>query len=162
MRKKILLLCAFMVLVATVTSCKDDEEVSVPPKWELPQPIDNLLLGSWEAIGGDDNFDALYLSQIITFYENNKFVVRTEIYTWEEVYENEYRWSVNGNTLVQPDFFDYRTGRFNDYTYSLSADKKLLYMNLINYPWICKECTMEGIRTSLGASKRIFKKMEKK
>jgi len=166
LKQKILLLakvgCVILITATIIAACGDgDCGPLAPPKWELPQPIDTLLLGSWKAIEGD-NFDSLYMSQIIIFYENNIFSVRTEIYTWEEVYESEYRWSVNSDTLVQPDFYEYRSGRFNDYTYSLSADENLLYINLINYPWICKKCTMEGITTSLGVSKRTFKKLEEK
>jgi len=162
MKKYIFVIIMLICLNVLATACGDDCSPLPQPKWELPQPIDSLLLGSWEAI--DVDIDP-YNSLIITFYENNKFIVRTEIYTLEEVYEYEYRWSINGDILVMPDFYDYNTGHFFDYKYNLIADGNLLYVELIKYPSKQKHCGVFDLVyriPPLLISKGIFKKMEVK
>jgi len=129
-----------------------------PPKWEAPQSIDTLLLGGWKMIEGENlNID---LQQIITFYENNKYFSKVTRPNGKCT-EGEHRWSINGDTLVLPDVFDSRTGRFNDYTYSFNYDRNLLYVKFINYPWVgdC-EFTMEGMVMPFLTNKGTFKKME--
>ena len=157
MKRKIFLLWAVLVFVFTVTSCEDDSWKF--PKWELPQPMDTLLLGSWEQIEGDViNFGG---TQIITFYENNKYInkITDKKGTVEEY---EYRWSVNGDTLVMPDFCDNRTRRFNDYIYNVSSDGKQLTVELIHYSWVGKGYfTMEPIIAPFEIDKGTFKKLEK-
>jgi len=154
----LLLLVGFFLL----TGCKDDGcPERTPPKWELPQPIDTLLLGSWKAIEVDGYLlgTGWFQNQEVTFYDNNRFVIVYEFDTG--IYENEYRWSVNGDTLVMPDFYEYRTGRFEDYTYHLNADENLLYVNLINYPWVGNcDFTLEGTISAFSGTKVTFKKLE--
>ena len=156
MKKKILLLCAFLVF-ATV-GCKDDCNPPKPPKWELPQPIDTLLLGSWELIEGS-LFGVGYI-QVVTFYENNKYILKITDTTRNTVTEHENYWSVNGDTLVMLDFYDSRTGHFADYKYNFSNDGKLLYVELIDYPFVGNcDFTLELI-VPLIITKGTFKKLE--
>ena len=161
-KQKILLLakvgCVIITLAIVVTACSDDDcRKPISPKWEAPQPIDTALLGSWELVE-DDNFGSLYLNQIITFYENNKCIRR--IIVAEKENECENRWSVNGDTLVLPDYFDSGTGRFGDYTYSLSADGNFLYLNLINYPFVGCGVPTDMLIMPLAFVKGTFKKLE--
>jgi len=164
MKSKILIMTALLCL-CWFSSCDDDGDCNYkPPKWELPQPIDTLLLGSWKAIEGD-LFDPLYMSQIITFYENNKFVdFRKITFTYQDTayeYENEHRWSVKADTLLMPDYYDGKTMHFSDYTYSLSDNENLLYVILINYPYVtCGDFPLDTRIMSLGGTKITFKKLE--
>jgi len=120
-----------------------------PPKWELPQPIDESLIGSWESEDG-------YI--FITFYENNKCIIKSSYF----VEDNEYRWSVNGNKIVLPDFYEHRSGYFAEYTYSLSEDKNLLYVKFIDYSMITGNCnfTFEGTIMPLGGNDVTYKRLE--
>jgi len=151
-KKMLLLLVGFFLLAG----CGDDCSPLPQPKWELPQPIDSLLLGSWEAIEG--SLIDMGGSQLITFYENNKYSMT--LCRFDNVNEYEYHWSVNGDTLVMPDFYDSRTMRFSDYIYSISADGNLLSVKLIYYPFVgTGPFTAKGTESPFG-SKKIFKRLE--
>jgi hypothetical protein len=135
-----------MATAIVIIACNDDNCNRKPPKWELPQPIDASLLGSWESADG-------YL--FITFYENNKCIIKGSYFANPD---NEYRWSVNGNKIVMPDFYERRTGHFADYTYSFNSDKNLLYVELVSYPYLnCNNFTTEGQRVPFyeGTYKRL-------
>ena len=141
-----------VMLVACSDNCNRK-----PPKWEAPQPIDTLLLGSWESVEG--NASEVKWSILITFYENNKCIIKRSYFTNPD---NEYRWSVDGNKIVMPDFYDHRYGHFADYTYSFSEDKNLLYVKFIDYPMITGFCifTMEGRTMPLGGNAVTYKRLE--
>ena len=169
LKEKILLLakvgCVLIALATIIIACKDEDyKAPKPPKWELPQPIDALLLGSWEPIEG--NMAYLFDNCVVTFYEDNKYVTKTAFVTANGKNverETENRWSVNGDTLVFPDAFDGRTGRFTDYTYNLSDDGKLLYLKGANYPWLPLPFgwyhTAIGIHPA-GINDGIYKRLE--
>ena len=136
MFKKKMIITATMILclIGFATACNDKCDVPTPPSWIAPQPIDTLLLGSWELIESDLMLSDVNYTQVITFYENNTWVREANFNG--NIIGGEGRWSVKNDTLVMPDFFDRRTGRFNDYTYSLSADGELLSVKLMNYSFI--------------------------
>jgi len=133
-------------------ACKDDC-YRKPPKWEALQPIDTLLLGTWVSVESEVAEVKWYV--FITFYEDNKCIIKGSYFTNPE---KEYRWSVNGNKIVMPDFYEHRTGHFADYTYSFNSDKNLLYMELVNYSYLnCNSFTAEGQRVPFyeGTYKRL-------
>jgi len=155
-KKHVLIITMFFILVG-LNSCSSDCNNLKLPKWELPQPIDTLLLGSWELIE-EDYVLSSDIKRIITFYENNKYINKT--ISKDQVWASEHHWYVNDDTLVMPDFFDNGTGRFVDYTYNYSVDKKLLCVKLIRYPYICKGEFPNMLIVPLGIVQGTFKKLE--
>ena len=134
---------------------KDDANaIPKPPKWETPQPIDTLLLGSWELIEENISLPPVFRTQIITFCENNKYINKTT--SKGNINELEHHWSVNGDELVMPDFFDLKMGRFAGYTYSFSEDGQQLYVNLIHYPNVGNA----ELVAPLGMTKGTYKRLE--
>jgi len=142
--KKLLLAkigCIAFVIAIVITACGDEGNSIKPPKWEAPQPIDSLLLGSW-------NFND-YIT--ISFYENNECVIK---YNGASYYGNDYEearnWYVNKDTLILPGSYDVRVMRFPAYQYDLK-DNNLLYLTFINYPFVGKgPFTMQGPLAPLG------------
>ena len=97
------------------------------PKWELPQPMDSLLFGTQKRTTDEDVFDTK--SKIITFYDNNKYVLKT-IGNDDSIYVNdEYLWQVDNDTLI----LSFRHS-YTSYKYNVSADGKLLYVEEVRYP----------------------------
>lgn len=151
-KQKLLLFATIGFIIVLNTACEED---LVPPKWELPQPIDPLLVGSWIS-----DWELAKGHTIVTFYENNECIIKHQNgggYITEE-FRN---WYVEGDTLILPGSYDSRMMRFPAYKYNLQ-DEELLNIDLIIYPFVgCDEFTAEGYFGPLGNMTPItYKKLE--
>ncbi|MCL2039782.1 MAG: hypothetical protein FWG85_05065 [Bacteroidetes bacterium] len=145
--KRSLKIGLLIVAMVFVVGCEKDVCDVKPPKWNPPQPIDILLLGSWK-LDWKFNDESIGYT-IVTFYENNECIIKHQsdyVYSDEE-FRN---WYVEYDTLILPGSYDSRVMRFPAYKYKLEGND-LLYIEFINYPFVgCGNFTLEGPLSPLG------------
>ena len=125
-KKKILLLCAFMVLVATVTSCKDDSNEPV-----VCFPTEFTVNAEWRGSASFDylcTWKYLLLADMADYYEySGMFIINSE-----EELEN-YVSCIDGSYPAVIDFSKYTMLLVNDFTpYNISEINTTFWQNGIN------------------------------